>query len=265
MGMRKTQEDIYDRYAQSGVTRAYVSNVVPGFFQTPAYATALIEAITDFQGTPNDVSEAVAARVAGSRFLYEGGHRFIVLMEEAKLRFSVRSLASPGRSRLSLGGSGGESRPYSPVAGWTSQPRGDDPVSVMIRPTAIGSPGYTETLPCEPETARRARWLVSAALNTWGIGELADAGTLIVSELVSNAIRRTSCRLVRVSVQRVTNDLVRIGVTDKSHALPKMDRVAGGDESGRGLVLGEALSHRWGYDEMRSGKTVWAELLVSAC
>ncbi len=50
-GMRKTQGDIYDRYAHGGVTRAYVSNVVPGFFQTPAYATALMEAITDFQGT----------------------------------------------------------------------------------------------------------------------------------------------------------------------------------------------------------------------
>lgn len=89
MGMRKTQEDFYDLYAQTDVTRAYVSNVVPGFFQTPAYATALMEAITDFQGTPNDVSEAVAARVARSRFLYEGGHRFIVLMEECVLRYRV--------------------------------------------------------------------------------------------------------------------------------------------------------------------------------
>jgi transcriptional regulator with XRE-family HTH domain len=88
-GMRKTQEDFYDLYAQTGITRAYVSNVVPGFFQTPAYATALIEAITDFQGTPNDVSEAVAARVARSRFLYEGGHRFIVIMEESVLRYRV--------------------------------------------------------------------------------------------------------------------------------------------------------------------------------
>ncbi|MBC9731023.1 helix-turn-helix transcriptional regulator [Streptomyces sp. TRM68367] len=88
-GMRKTQEDFYDLYAQTGVTRAYVSNVVPGFFQTPAYATALMEAITDFQGTPNDVSEAVAARVARSRFLYEGGHRFVVLMEECVLRYRV--------------------------------------------------------------------------------------------------------------------------------------------------------------------------------
>jgi transcriptional regulator with XRE-family HTH domain len=88
-GMRRTQEDYYGLYAQTGVTRAYVSNVVPGFFQTPAYATALMEAITDFQGTPNDVSEAVAARVARSRFLYEGGHRFVVLMEESVLRYRV--------------------------------------------------------------------------------------------------------------------------------------------------------------------------------
>lgn len=88
-GMRRTQENVYDRYAQNGVTRAYISNVMPGFFQTPSYATALMEAITDFQGTPNDISEAVAARVARSRFLYEGGHRFVVLMEECVLRYRV--------------------------------------------------------------------------------------------------------------------------------------------------------------------------------
>ncbi|ULR50936.1 helix-turn-helix domain-containing protein [Streptomyces deccanensis] len=88
-GMRKTQEGFFDLYAHTAVTRAYVSNVVPGFFQTPAYATALMETITDFQGTPNDVSEAVAARVARSRFLYEGGHRFVVLMEESVLRYRV--------------------------------------------------------------------------------------------------------------------------------------------------------------------------------
>ncbi|GAA3850924.1 ATP-binding protein [Streptomyces coacervatus] len=138
-------------------------------------------------------------------------------------------------------------------------------MSVMTRPTAVGPPGYTETLPCEPKTARRARRLVSGALNTWGIAELVDAGTLIVSELVGNAVRHTSCRLVRVSVRRVKDDLVRIGVTDRSHALPRMDLVAEGDETGRGLVLVDALSYRWGYDEMRWGKTVWAEPAVSPC
>ena len=44
-----------------------------------------------------------------------------------------------------------------------------------------------------------------------------------------------------------------------------MDLVADGDETGRGLVPVDALSYRWGYDEMRWGKTVWAELAVTPC
>ncbi|MEE6264325.1 helix-turn-helix transcriptional regulator [Streptomyces diastatochromogenes] len=86
-GMRKVQEDFYALYERTRVCRAYVSNVPPGFFQTPAFATTLMELITTFQSTPNDVSEAVAARVARSRFLYEGGHRFVVLMEESVLHY----------------------------------------------------------------------------------------------------------------------------------------------------------------------------------
>ncbi|MCX4428954.1 helix-turn-helix domain-containing protein [Streptomyces mirabilis] len=86
-GMRKVQDDWYELHERTRICRAYLSNVPPGFFQTPGFATALMEQITAFQGTPNDVSEAVAARVARSRFLYEGGHRFVVLMEESVLRF----------------------------------------------------------------------------------------------------------------------------------------------------------------------------------
>lgn len=86
-GMRRVQEDFYALYERTRVCRAYLSNVPPGFFQTPAFATALMEQITAFQGTPDDVSEAVAARVARSRFLYEGGRRFVVVMEESVLRF----------------------------------------------------------------------------------------------------------------------------------------------------------------------------------
>ncbi|MGF1424999.1 helix-turn-helix domain-containing protein [Kitasatospora sp. LaBMicrA B282] len=93
-GMRKTQENVYSAYAHTRLCRVYVSNVVPGFFQTPAYATALMHSITQFQGTPNDVTEAVAARVARSRFLYEGDHRFLVLMEESVLRYRIGDAAT---------------------------------------------------------------------------------------------------------------------------------------------------------------------------
>ncbi|MDJ0466026.1 helix-turn-helix transcriptional regulator [Streptomyces sp. H27-C3] len=86
-GMRQVQQDWYDLHAQTRICRVYLSNVPPGFLQTPAFATALMHQITRFQGTPDDVAEAVAARVARSRFLYEGGHRYVVLMEESVLRF----------------------------------------------------------------------------------------------------------------------------------------------------------------------------------
>ncbi|MFE7425459.1 Scr1 family TA system antitoxin-like transcriptional regulator [Streptomyces sp. NPDC057545] len=86
-GMRQAQQDWYALHERTRVCRVYVSSLPPGFLQTPAFATALMEQITAFQGTPDDVAEAVAARVARSRFLYEGGHRFVVLVEESVLRY----------------------------------------------------------------------------------------------------------------------------------------------------------------------------------
>ncbi|WP_405536870.1 ATP-binding protein [Streptomyces sp. NBC_00075] len=117
-------------------------------------------------------------------------------------------------------------------------------------------------MPCEPLTARRARLLVSAALHTWDLEELADAGTLMVSELVGNSVQHTACRLIRVSVRRIAVDRVRIGVTDKSRRLPEIGGGEGSREGGRGLFLVEAMGDRWGYDLHRWGKTVWAELVV---
>lgn len=81
-GMRQVQQDWCTLHEQTRHCQVYVSNLPPGFLQTTAFATALMEQITRFQGTPDDVAEAVAAR---SRFLYEGGHRYVVLMEEPVL------------------------------------------------------------------------------------------------------------------------------------------------------------------------------------
>lgn len=85
-GMRKVQEDVLALHERTRVCRVYASHVVAGFFQTEAYARALMSSITDFQGTPDDVDEAVAARLARSRLLVEGNHRFSVLIEEWVLR-----------------------------------------------------------------------------------------------------------------------------------------------------------------------------------
>ncbi|CAG6397609.1 helix-turn-helix domain-containing protein [Streptomyces cocklensis] len=92
-GMRKVQQDFNTLHERTRLCRVYVSNVPPGFFQTPGFATALMQQITAFQGTPNDIAEAVAARVARSRFLYEGGHRYVMITEESVLRYRT---ADPG-------------------------------------------------------------------------------------------------------------------------------------------------------------------------
>ncbi|MFF3330901.1 ATP-binding protein [Streptomyces sp. NPDC002888] len=128
------------------------------------------------------------------------------------------------------------------------------------RPAATGAPGYAETMPCEPESARRARLLVSVALHTWGIGELAEDGQQIVAELFNNTINHTRRSAARVVVTRPTDSLVRIGVADNCREAPGVGSPGHDSEEGRGLILVEALSWRWGYDRKPSGKVVWAEL-----
>jgi hypothetical protein len=88
-GMRRTQASRVPLYEGTKLFRVYCSTVVPGLFQTPGYAEALMSAITDFQGTPNDVTDAVAARMARNRVLYEGEHRFLALIEESVLRYQI--------------------------------------------------------------------------------------------------------------------------------------------------------------------------------
>ncbi|MGW3949978.1 ATP-binding protein [Streptomyces sp. NPDC004752] len=110
------------------------------------------------------------------------------------------------------------------------------------RPTTTGAPGYSETMPCEPESAHRARQLVSTALNTWGIGELADTAKLIVSELVNNSVNHTKCQAIRVLIRREKRDVIRIGVADKSRNVPVLGKPDDNVEAGRGLLLVDSMS-----------------------
>ncbi|WP_030549300.1 ATP-binding protein [Streptomyces albus] len=126
------------------------------------------------------------------------------------------------------------------------------------RPT--GCPGYSETLPCEPKSAAAARRLVRAALAAWGMEDLADDGVLVVSELVSNAVRHARSHAIRVTVTRPGPTRVRIGVVDKSARTPVVREPGDEDEGGRGLALVGALAEDWGTDTLPWGKRVWAQL-----
>jgi hypothetical protein len=88
-GLRRTQEARRSLYERTRLFRVYCSTVVPGFLQTPGYARALMSAITAFQGTPDDVDDAVTARMNRNRILGSAGHRFAMLIEESVLRYRL--------------------------------------------------------------------------------------------------------------------------------------------------------------------------------
>ncbi|MGW1412466.1 DUF5753 domain-containing protein [Streptomyces sp. NPDC002403] len=75
--------------SDSTLFRVYCSNAVPSMLQTRPYATALLSAISTFQGTPNDAEDAATASLDRSRVIYEGNHRFVILAEEAVLRYRI--------------------------------------------------------------------------------------------------------------------------------------------------------------------------------
>ncbi|MFC5803988.1 helix-turn-helix domain-containing protein [Streptomyces formicae] len=90
-GLRRLQESTGDLYQQTKIFRVYVSDVIPGFLQTAGYASALLSSIADFRGTPDDVSDAVAARMRRNEVLSKGGRRFSFVLEEPVLRYRLCS------------------------------------------------------------------------------------------------------------------------------------------------------------------------------
>ncbi|MEV0683192.1 helix-turn-helix transcriptional regulator [Nocardia sp. NPDC050378] len=74
------------RYRATKVFRIYEHNVIPGLFQTPEYARAMLEFWIRFLGTPNDIDEAIAVRTERQQIVQRGGRRFVVVLEEQALR-----------------------------------------------------------------------------------------------------------------------------------------------------------------------------------
>jgi transcriptional regulator with XRE-family HTH domain len=93
-GMRHLQENKRPLYERTTSFKVYCSTVVPGLVQTPGYATALLSSISAFRETPNDVEDAVAARISRNHVLASPGKQFVILIEEAVLRYGVSDAAT---------------------------------------------------------------------------------------------------------------------------------------------------------------------------
>ncbi|MFJ8693766.1 SpoIIE family protein phosphatase [Streptomyces roseolilacinus] len=111
----------------------------------------------------------------------------------------------------------------------------------------------------EPEDAApsRARRLARRALARWGLEELNDSVELLVSEVVTNAVRYASRP---VTLRLLRTETLRCEVGDDSPQLPRQRRARDTDEDGRGLFLVNRLARRWGATRLSTGKVVWFEL-----
>ncbi|MFE1253538.1 ATP-binding protein [Streptomyces fungicidicus] len=124
---------------------------------------------------------------------------------------------------------------------------------------------FNVLLSATPRSARLARLLTDAHLRDWGYDS--EAARHVVAELAANAVThgRVPGRDFRLAFYVVDHTL-RIEVTDtRGERLPDPQPVSHEAESGRGLLLVEALADRWGVSEDRfPRKTVWAELRLTA-
>ncbi|MEU2280514.1 SpoIIE family protein phosphatase [Streptomyces sp. NPDC013178] len=139
--------------------------------------------------------------------------------------------------------------------------RKDDVALLMARLGGIAPDDVAEwTFPLDPAQAGRARAVVREQLHDWGLPKLADPAELMVSELVTNAVRHSHSR--PVALRLVRGDTLLCEVDDDDHELPTLLSAGPGDEYGRGLRVVSTLAREWGTSRTGGGKSVWFELTL---
>ncbi|MFF0447362.1 SpoIIE family protein phosphatase [Streptomyces sp. NPDC004609] len=137
----------------------------------------------------------------------------------------------------------------------------DDSVLLVARTRCLsGSQVATWDVPCDPAAVAGARTHATDQLTTWGLDEFAFTTELVVSELVTNAIRYGG---PPIQLRLIHDRALICEVSDASYTTPHLRRARVLDEGGRGLLLVAQLTQRWGTRYTQSGKTIWADISLS--
>jgi anti-sigma regulatory factor (Ser/Thr protein kinase) len=120
-----------------------------------------------------------------------------------------------------------------------------------------------------PTAPACARGHVRSVVLEWGLRDLTDTAELLVSELITNAIHASTRLKDRAIVPVIglwlSSDQasIVIRVWDASDEMPVRQEAGPGDDSGRGLMIIDALSSNWGAYREADGKVVWAGISLS--
>jgi serine phosphatase RsbU (regulator of sigma subunit)/PAS domain-containing protein/anti-sigma regulatory factor (Ser/Thr protein kinase) len=133
----------------------------------------------------------------------------------------------------------------------------DDIALIVARTRALGPDRVAEwEVPSDPAAVGEVRAQLTRRLAEWGLDELAFTTELILSELVTNAIRYGGDS---IHVRVLRNHSLICEVFDSSSTSPHLRYAAMTDEGGRGLFLVAQLAERWGTRYTPAGKVIWAE------
>ncbi|WP_030231271.1 SpoIIE family protein phosphatase [Streptomyces sp. NRRL S-350] len=133
--------------------------------------------------------------------------------------------------------------------------RTDDAALLLARTRAL-DPDHVADWDIEPDFAQvaRARQLVADQLVAWGLEAAAFVTELVVSELVTNAIKYGE---PPIRLRLIRNASLICEVSDASDTTPHLRRARAFDEGGRGLMLVAQLTQGWGTRHGTNGKTIW--------
>nr|WP_308272389.1 SpoIIE family protein phosphatase [Kitasatospora sp. SUK 42] len=149
------------------------------------------------------------------------------------------------------------------VFGAMVPPRRSDDIALLVARTQLLSPDQVAVweVPFDFAAVSRIRKECVDRLTAWGLEELTFTAELILSELITNAIRYGT---EPIRVRLLKDRSLVCEVSDGSSTAPHLRYAASTDEGGRGLFLVAQLAERWGTRYTARGKVIWAEQPLTA-
>ncbi len=199
--------------------------------------------------------------VESRRFKVEDGSLF-VLYTDGLVENKGQDI-SDGLARLrGIFGPGSPTRPLEDLCkaaldGVYSDHQRDDIAMLIARLRRLPEDSYASwTLAPKLTSVREARSVLAEPMKRWELEDLIPTTELLVSELVTNAVRYSRGE---ITLRLVNEKALVCEVLDNSGALPRLRQASSEDENGRGLQVVRQLSQRWGARRTATGKVVWCE------